>query len=248
MFLRNLACFAALGVAIWAQAPVLNGKFILAEENTSSATLGILTFSATGSVAGTEYVQASGITQAIEVTGNYIVAADGSGTLTLHTQVTTEDGLAPAVTAVYEFLSAKAGGFVAIRRDSSAATLADILPASTATGFTGAFLLADEGASPSGQAIAEIGLLTMKADGSLSGRVVVKQNSSSDTRTVDGSYIADGQGFGTLKLTSPMAVDEDGGTALRTNTFVFLATAKQELIALRTDNTMLGLARLTPLQ
>ena len=246
--IRNFVCLAMLGLATWAQAPVLTGKFILAEEGAASTTLGLLAFDAAGAVAGTEYVQGSGITQSIPVTGTYAVAADGSGTLTLSTQIATEDGLAPAVAAVYDFLSAKAGGFLAIRRDSAAATLAEVIPASTATSFAGAFALADKGASPSGQSVAEIGLLNMKADGSLSGRVVLKQNGVSVSKNVEGSYIADGSGFGAVKISSPTGTDEDGGVVMQTTAYVFLATAKQELITLRTDNSLLGLGRIDPAQ
>jgi hypothetical protein len=246
--IRNFVCLAMLGMAMWAQAPVLTGKFILAEEGAASTTLGLLTFDATGAVAGTEYVQASGITQSIPVTGTYAVAADGSGTLTLSTQVVTEDGLAPAVAAVYDFLAVKAGGFLAIRRDSSSATLAEVIPASSATSFAGSFVFGDEGASPSGQSVAEIGLLNLKADGSLSGRVVLKQNGASTTKSVEGSYVTDGSGFGTLKISSPSAADEDGGVVMQTTTYVFLATTKQELITLRADNSLLGLGRIEPAQ
>jgi len=246
--IRNFVCIAVLGSAIWAQAPVLNGRFILAEEGGSSARLGLLTFDGAGNVAGTEYVQASGLTQSIPVTGSYAVGADGSGTLKLSTQIATEDGPAPAAAAVYDFLAAKAGGFLAIRRDSASATVAELIPASAATSFTGAFVLADEGVSPSGQSVAEIGRLDLKGDGSLSGRIVLKHNGVSAVKTVEGSYVADGSGFGAMKISAPLAADEDGGVVMQTTSYVFLATARQELIALRTDNSLLGLARMEPAQ
>ena len=112
--IRSFVCLATFAAAIWAQAPVLNGKFVIAEEGSASSSLGILTLDASGTISGTEYVQASGVTQSIPVTGSYTIAADGSGTITLNTQVVTEDGLAPAVSAIYDFLSAKATGFMAI--------------------------------------------------------------------------------------------------------------------------------------
>lgn len=246
--IRNFVCLAAFAAAMWAQTPVLNGKFILAEEGSAASTLGLLTFDATGAVAGTEYVQASGLTQSIPVTGTYAIASDGSGTLTLNTQILTEDGYAPAVSAVYEFLAAKSGGFVALRRDSSIAAVAEISPASTDTTFSGAFILSDEGTSPSGQKIAQIGLLAMKADGSLSGKLVVKRDSVSESLTATGSYIADGSGFGALKIATPLAADEDGAVVPQTASYVFLATSQKEIIALRTDNSLLGLAHITPVQ
>ena len=248
MMLRNFVCLAAFGISLVAQVPVLTGKFILAEESSTSATLGLLTFEASGAVAGTQYIQASGVTQAAPVTGTYTVAADGSGVLLLTSQIVTEDGLAPATPAVYEFLRAKAGGFVALRRDGAAATLADVLPAASSSTFNGSFLFADEGTSSSGQSVAAIGVLNWKADGTIGGLLVVKQNSLSESKTVEGSYAADGSGFLQLKLATPLAADEDGAVVLRTTPYVFLATAKQELIALRLDNSMTGLARIEPLQ
>lgn len=248
MMFRNFACLAAFCVPLLAQPPVLTGKFILAEENSTSAILGLLTFDASGTVAGTQYIQASGVTQSTPVSGNYTLGADGSGQLSLTSQIATQDGLAPATPAVYEFLRAKSGGFVALRRDGSAATLADVLPAAGGSAFSGSFLLADEGVSSSGQSVAEIGVLTWKADGTLSGRLVVKQNSVSESKTVEGSYAADGSGFIQLKLSTPLAADEDGAVVLRATPYVFLATANQELIALRLDNSMPGLARIASLQ
>jgi hypothetical protein len=44
------------------------------------------------------------------------------------------------------------------------------------------------------------------------------------------------------------ACDEDGGVVFQTTTYVFLVSAKKEWFALRTDNSLLGLARLSPLQ
>jgi hypothetical protein len=246
--IRNFVCLAAFAAGVWAQAPVLNGKFILAEEGASSSSLGILTLDASGTVSGMEFVQSAGLTQSIPVTGSYTIAADGSGSLSLNTQVATEDGLAPAVTAVYDFLSAKASGFVAIRRDSANAAVADIEPASNSTSISGAFALSDEGASSSGQKIAEIGLLNVKADGTLGGRVVIKKDSISELKTVTGSYILDSSGFGALKLSTAMAADEDGAVVLQTTPYIFAVTAKQEVIAMRTDNSLLGLARITPAQ
>jgi hypothetical protein len=239
--IRNFVCLAVFASAIWAQSPVLTGRFILAEESPTSSSLGLLTLDASGTVSGTEYVQASGITQSIPVTGNYTIAADGSGTLTLNTQIATEDGSAPAV-------SANSTGFLAIRRDTANAALAELIPASADTAFTGTFVLSDEGASASGQQIAEIGVLVLKADGSLAGKLVVKRDSLSETKAVTGSYIADGAGFGALKIATPSAADEDGGVVLQTTTYVFLVSAKKEWFALRTDNSLLGLARLSPLQ
>lgn len=64
-------------------------------------------------------MQTPGVTQSIPVTGAVAIAADGSGTLTLYSTIATEDGDATAVSAVYDFLIAKATGFVAIRRDSA---------------------------------------------------------------------------------------------------------------------------------
>ena len=69
-----------------------------------------------GNVGGTEYVETSGVTKSIPVTGSYAVAADGSGTLTLNTRIVTEDSPAPAVAAVYDFPVARSG---ASRRDST---------------------------------------------------------------------------------------------------------------------------------
>ena len=246
--IRSFVCLAALASALCAQSPVLNGKFILAEEGAASTSLGLLTFDASGSVAGTEYIQASGMTQSIPVTGSYAIASDGSGTLTLSTQVLTEDGYAPAVSAVYEFLSAKSGGFLAIRRDTAVAAIAEIVPAAPDTTLTGAYLLASEGSSPSGQKIAEIGLITLKGDGSLSGKLIVKRDSTSESKAAEGSYIADGAGFGGLKIATPLAADDDGAVVLQTTSFVFLVSNQKGLIALRTDNSLAGLARITPAQ
>lgn len=248
MMLRNFACAAVFAAAVWAQAPVLNGPFVLAQEGPSSATLAVLKLDASGAVSGTEYVQSPGVTQAVPVTGAVQIAADGSGTLTLYSTITTEDGEATAVAAIYDFLSAKATGFVAIRRDSAAATVAEITPVASAPALAGSFLLADEGVSPSGERVAEIGLLTFKADGTLAGRVVVKQNSASEARAVDGSFVADGSGFGTLKFHSNLPADEDGGVGVRTTPYVFAVTAAGEIVALRSDNSVLGLARLAPVR
>jgi hypothetical protein len=246
--IRNVLIAAVLGAAVWAQAPVLNGKFVLAEEGGTAANLGVLVFDAKGTVAGTQYQQAPGVMAATEVTGTYAINADGSGSMTLYTQVATEDGTAPGVVAVYEFLNARASGFVAIRRDNAGAAVAAIQPASAAASFTGTFVLADAGKSPSGEAVAEIGVLAMRADGSVSGKIVLKQNSTSSVKTVEGSYAADGSGFGRLRLTTPSTDGEDGAVVLQTTSYVYVATAKQELIALRSDNSLLGLARLEPVQ
>lgn len=94
--------------------------------------------------------------------------------------------------------------------------------------------------------MAEIGLVTFKADGTLAGRVVGKQNSASEVRAVDGAYAADGSGFGILRLHSALPADEDGGVGIRTTPYVFAVSAAGEVLALRTDNAVLGLARLAP--
>lgn len=192
--------------------------------------------------------QAPGVTQAVPVTGTVQIAADGSGTLTLYSTITTEDGEATAIAAIYDFLSAEAAGFVAIRRDSASATVAEITPAAGASALAGSFLLIDEGASPSGERVAGIGLLTFKADGTLAGRVVIKQNSASEVRAVDGAFVADGSGFGTLKFHSNLPADEDGGVGVRTTPYVFAVTAAGEIVALRSDNSVLGLARFAPVR
>ena len=41
--IRNFVCLAVLASAIWAQSPVLTGRFILAEEGPNSSSLGLLT-------------------------------------------------------------------------------------------------------------------------------------------------------------------------------------------------------------
>ncbi|MBI2688734.1 MAG: hypothetical protein HYX27_20725 [Acidobacteria bacterium] len=246
--IRNFVCLAALASAVWAQAPVLNGKFILAEESSTATSLAILTFDPAGAVAGTEYVQSSGLTMSIAVTGNYTIATDGSGVLTLNTQVVTDDGYAPAVSAVYEFLGAKASGFSLIRRDTAIAAVAEVVPASSATSLSGTFSLADEGTSSSGQKVAQIGLLTMKADGSMRGKLVVKRDAISESKAVEGSYITDGAGFGTLKIATPLAADEDGAVVMQTAPYIFAVSAKGEVIAMRTDNSLLGLLRIEPAQ
>jgi len=243
--IRNTLFIAFCATAAWAQSPTLKGRFVLAEEGANTAALGVLAFDGAGTVTGTEYVQAPGLTQSMAVSGSYTLAADGSGTLTLNTQVATEDGTAPAMLATYDFLPAKGGGFAAIRRDSATASLAEILPASSASSYAGAFLLTDEGESASGQAVAQIGVLNLKADGSLGGRLMVKQNGASEAKAVDGSYNVDGSGIGALRLITPTAADEDGNIGTQTTPYVFAVTAAKEIIALRTDNSLLGLARIT---
>lgn len=242
--IRNTILIALCVSAAWGQTPALKGRFVLAEEGGNTAALGVLNFDGAGNVAGTEYVQAPGLTQSMAVSGSYTLAADGSGTLTLNTQVATEDGTAPAVLATYDFLPAKNGSLAAIRRDSAATTLAEITPASAAVSYTGAFLLTDEGESPSGQSVAQIGVLNLKADGSLGGRLMVKQNGASDLKAVDGSYNVDGSGIGSMRLLTPTAPDEDGNTGTQATPYVFAVTAAKEIVALRTDNSLLGLAHI----
>jgi len=244
---RPLACLAAFSAALCAQSGAVSGRFILAEEGSASTSIALLTVDSAGAISGTQYVQASGITQAIAVTGSVTLASDGSGSMTLDTQVATDDGSAPAVVAVYDFLSANAAGFAALRRDSASTALARILPASAEAASTGAYSLSVDGVSASGESVAELGLLQLRADGSLTGRIVAKRNNQSESKTIEGSYTPDPSGFGILKLSSSV-VDEEGSTVLQTATYLVAAASGGQAIAMRTDAAAPGLARLDPVR
>lgn len=244
--IRNTILMAVFTAAVWAHAPAtLKGQFLLAEEGANSSALGILTFDGAGKVSGIEYLQVPGQTQAVPVTGTYSIAADGSGTLTLNRQEVTEDGAAPAVAAIYDLLATNDGGFAAIRRDSAEANLAEIVPASLATSYKGAFLLSDEGESSSRQPVAQIGVLMLKGDGTLSGKLIVKQNGKAESKAASGSYVIDSTGLGNLRLMTPSAPDEDGGVVMVPTPYVFVVTAHKEIIAMATDNSLLGLVHIS---
>lgn len=245
--IRLFVCAAALGACMYAQSPALSGKFVLAEESADSTTLGLLTFDPAGTVTGTEYVQASGVTQSMAVTGIYTVASDGSGTLILNTEVTTEDGPAPAVAATYDFAAASAGGFAALRREGSQAAIARLLPAAAVSPLNAAFVFEAEGASRSGQRVASLGVLKLKGDGSLAGKLATKRAAVIESAVVAGSYIFEGSTFGLLRLAIPGS-DEDGNVVTADSVYIFLVTAKREVIALGVENGLPGLSRLTAAQ
>jgi hypothetical protein len=55
------------------------------------------------------WAQSPGVTQSVLVTGAVQIAADGSGTLTLYSTITTEDGEATAVAAMVAEITPAAG-------------------------------------------------------------------------------------------------------------------------------------------
>lgn len=242
---------AFLSLAAWAQAP-LTGSYVLAEEGGSGintiAALGVVTFDGKGNASGTQFVQMQGSAQTVPVTGRYTVAPDGSGTLVMSTQIPTEDGPAPAVSATYEFLSVKASGFVAVRKDGLLTTLAKFLPTGTARDFNGSFLYEGEGISASGQSRAEIAVLQLRADGALSGKLAIRNGAIQDPQPVTGSYVNGGNGMWTLRLTLPGDVDEEGNVGVKTITLLAAVTSRGELIAIHSDNSILGLGTIQPLQ
>lgn len=242
---------ALLSLAAWAQSP-LTGSYVLAEEGGSGtstiAALGIVTFDGKGNAAGSQFVQMQGSAQQVPVTGRYTLAPDGSGTLVINTQIPTEDGPVPAISATYEFLSVKASGFVAVRKDGLLTTLAKFLPVATARNFNGAFLYESEGISASGQSRAEIASLQMRADGTLSGKLAIRNGAIQDPLAVTGSYADGGNGLWTIRLTTPGDTDEEGNVGVKTITLLAAVTARGELIAIHSDNSVLGLGSIQPLQ
>lgn len=233
-------------MAAWAQ-PVLKGDFILAEEGGSGtnriASLSVLTFDGKGSVRGNQFVQMQGNAQLIQVSGAYTLNPDGSGALVLQTQVPGDEGSVPAIAATYDFLQAKASGFAAVRKDGSLTTLAKFLPAGAASNFNGEFIFETDGLSASGQSRAEIATIQMRADGTLNGKLVISNGAIQEPKALSGSYAPLGNGLWSIRFLTPGEKDPEDGTVNIDSTSYYAAfTAKGELIAIRSDATLLGLA------
>jgi len=242
---------ALLSLTAWSQSP-LTGSFVLAEEGgggtNAIAALGIVTFDGKGNATGNQFVQTQGSAQTIPVSGRYTIAPDGSGTLVMNTQIPTEDGPAPAISATYEFFSVKAAGFVAVRKDAAMATIAKFLPLGKVRELNGSFLYEGEGVSASGQSRAEIAVLQMRADGSLAGKLVVRNGAIQEPLSVTGSYVNGGNGMWTLRLITPGDVDEEGNVGTKTITLLAAITSRGEWVAIHSDNSILGLGTIQPLQ
>jgi hypothetical protein len=247
--------FFTLASAGWAHNPQasaasakasLKGNFILAEDGGAGtnkiASLGVLTFDGAGNVAGTQFVQMAGNARLVPVTGTYTIGADGGGSLVLATQLPAEDGPVPTVTATYEFLRTSAAGFAAIRRDGSLTTLAHVIPAGTAKGFDGDFIFEGCGTSVAGQSRAEIATLKFRTDGTLSGKLVISNGAIQDPKAVTGSYAPAGNGLWSLRFVTPGETDEQGNINLDATSYYAAETSKGEMIAVRADGTLIGLA------
>lgn len=228
----------------------IKGSFLVVEQGLASGTplasLSLLQFDGAGVVSGVQVRQGPGLLEQDQISGYYAVWPAGDGAIALNTFVTDESGEAPRQVANYKFLRAGASGGAAVRSDNGVVSIAHIHPAATASTLTGEFSFVDLGESPSGQGRAEIGLFRFSADGTLSGRMLVKQSTLRDPVDVSGAYVRESNGLWTLRLYVPGTPDEDGATTIETVTYTAAATAQNELLTIRQGNQLLGIGSLEP--
>jgi hypothetical protein len=244
-------CAVALAAPLHAQSASpaqLKGSFLVVEQGFAAgaplASLALLQFDGAGVVSGVQVRQGPGLLAQEQVSGYYAVWPAGDGAIALNTYVADETGGAPLLLANYKFLRAGATGGSAIRSDNGVVSIAHIHPAAAATSLTGEFSFVDLGESPSGQGRAEIGQFRFNADGTLAGRMLVKQSTLGEIVEVNGAYVRESSGLWTLKLYVPGATDEDGATTVETVTYTAAATAQNELLTIRQGNQLLGVGAL----
>lgn len=229
----NIAILFLAPLVAVAQTP-MKGSFVMTEEaHTSSgqqmSTLAVLTFDGGTTVSGTEVIQTAGRVEQFAVFGSY----DGS-TIRLLRNVSDEDGPAATVAATYRYLTLRGNMVAAVRTDGAAAGLARLEPAATGATVTGRFVFAEAGVSSSGQSLANLTALELMADGSLRG-------------AVSGSYTTPVNGIGVMRLLVVDGTpDEDGAATTRTLTYAFAVSADGEVMAIRLDNSLLGISELLP--
>jgi carbon monoxide dehydrogenase subunit G len=232
-----LAVIAAGALAAQSQ---LNGKFIFSEEDT----LGVIEFDGKGNVSGTAYKQLTG---AVPFTGTYSIGGDGSGSVSLLMQTVDEEGVsAPAALAAYQFLQADAKGFTAMQTAKNAISVAKFFPAYAAKALSGSYVFESEGKSASGEARAEIGLVTFLADGNLSGKQIVKQTGAAELITITGTYSSESSGFWTIRLFAPGPADEDGQASIVTTTMTAVTASNGAVFALRRGTAQPGVVTFEP--
>ena len=216
--LHKLALTVIAAATLAAQTQ-LNGKFILVEEDT----LGVIEFDGKGNVAGAQYKQLTGV---VPFSGTYSMASDGSGSLTLFTQTTDEDGVgAPSVLATYQFLQSGGKGFAAMQTTKGVISVAKVAPAYANKSISGSYAFESEGKSASGEARAELGLIQFIADGNLAGKQIVKLSGVTEISSMTGTYAAESNGFLTIQLFTPGAADEDGQASMVTTSLTAVASS-----------------------
>lgn len=235
----TLAIIAASTLAAQSQ---LSGKFVFAEEET----LGVIEFDGKGNVSGAQYRQQTGV---VPFTGAYNTAAGGSGAISLYVQTADEEGVsAPTALATYQFLQSDAKGFMAIQTTAGVVSVAKFSPANASKSVSGGYSFESEGKSASGEERAELGLLQFFADGNLTGKQIVKQSGVTELIAMTGSYVAEANGFWTIRLLTPGGTDEDGQASPVTTTLTGVASSNGTFYALRRGSSQLGVITFEPVR
>lgn len=235
--------FAFLGIvalAGWppAQAATnsFNGDYVLAEEGEAAsgayASITSLRFTNAGAIAGKTLLRTASGTRTVDVQGAYVFDGANTGTMTLISGTTDEEGNAVGDSMHYRFVIAGAQ-IQAIRTDLSNLSLAELIPAAN---LTGAFVFSQRATR---DASARVVSLQVDLLGNVTGIEIQRAMGSISSANVNGNFRVDTNGFGELTLRTP-ATDEDGNVLSITESYAAVGTS-DGAVALRIDGASIQL-------
>ncbi len=234
-FLLAAAPFALLVTPVLAQPDgqmKLKGFYAMTEEGVSPtgpmATLAALTFTESGGITGTLVVRTAADFSHYVVQGSYFIDSTRSGTLTLSSSVSDEEGNGQLMTVQYRVILSPTGEITAIRSNPGYYTVARFL-SGIESGWSGNYSFAERSLT---KPLARLGAITLDASGNVSGIQIEDSLGILSTSAVTGNYALSGNGFGNLTLLVP-GRDAEGDAVKVAENYLCLAT-KDELKMLRT--------------
>jgi len=219
----------------------LNGNYVFTESGPTANTLALLTFSASGTVTGTEIVQETNPAVLYAVQGTYTINPDNTGTLSLTgtSMVTDANGVPLTWDEKLTFLTSANGNLATLRVGSNVNATGEIVPAAMAAA-QGSYVLAGSAADP---ALVRAGVFNLDGFGNLTGTEIANSFGIMNTLSVKGTYAGQAGALQTLNLTTT-GTDSYGNMTTNSEKYAFLATQK-DVRMIRLDSGAQGIVTLS---
>ena len=220
---------------------MLKGNYVLAEDGPAATSLALLTFSGTGTITGTEIVQATNPPVTYAVAGTYTVNADNTGALSLNGTSAATDANGNPLTwnENLTFVTTPTGELATMRVDAGFYATGKLVTAGAAEA-KGSYVLAGPANDPS---LVLVGVLNLDGVGNVAGTEILNSFGITNHLSAAGTYNGTPGGFQTLTIYS-QGTDSNGNPIDVTESYAFLAT-QSDLRMVRIDGGPRGIVTLT---
>jgi len=181
------------------------------------ASLASLQFAENGSVVGCQFVQTTSGLVHVDLQGTYTFDNSRTGTLTLNSSSTDEEGNAVNTVYTYKLVAGSSGDISALRTNLGYYSVAKICPGPAAA-WNGTYMLSEIGADHNS---ARLAFLNLDAARNVSGTQFVQNLGIQESSDLSGSYEMLPDGFGKLALSSK-ATNADGDEVTVIKSYVFI--------------------------